>query len=142
MPRIALLEAASEVQQQQYLPAIAAGEQIWTLAFTEPSARFDADGVDLTARPEDGDSTVLNGTKLFIRDSHVADQMVVVRAAVEGERIALFVVDARAPGVRHTPIRSIASDKQCAIKLRQCPRAERRAPGAAGTAWPASQRIA
>jgi alkylation response protein AidB-like acyl-CoA dehydrogenase len=109
---IALLECASEVQQQQYLPPIAAGERLWTLAFTEPSASFEADGVGLTARPEDG-QYVLNGTKLFIRDSHVVDQMVVV-GRVESE-IALFVVDARAPGVCHTPIRSIAADKQCAI---------------------------
>src|ERR1700750_1195509 len=42
---IALLESDSEVQQQRYLPSIAAGERLWTLAFTEPSASFDADGV-------------------------------------------------------------------------------------------------
>ncbi len=35
----------SEDQKQAYLPAIAAGTQVWTLAHTEPSARFDAEGV-------------------------------------------------------------------------------------------------
>src|SRR3990172_3757280 len=39
---IALLEAADEAQKQAHLPAIASGRQVWTLAFTEPSARFDA----------------------------------------------------------------------------------------------------
>src|SRR5688500_13946958 len=37
---IALLEAASEEQKQQYLPNIATGSQIWVLAQTEPSARY------------------------------------------------------------------------------------------------------
>ena len=49
-----------------------------TLAFTEPSARFDAEGVELRAEAQDGKDYVLNGTKLFIPDAHVADTMVVV----------------------------------------------------------------
>ncbi|MCH7837323.1 MAG: acyl-CoA/acyl-ACP dehydrogenase, partial [Chloroflexi bacterium] len=61
---IALQEAGSDEQQKQYLPKIASGEQIWALAFTEPTARFDAEGVELEAKAE-GDDFVLNGTKLF-----------------------------------------------------------------------------
>ena len=57
-------------------PRSPAGTQVWALAHTEPSARFDAEGVELTAT-KDGDDYVLNGTKLFVRDSHVADKMVV-----------------------------------------------------------------
>src|SRR3990172_7096841 len=68
---IALLESAS-------------GEQIWTLAFTEPSARFDAEGIELEAKAE-GDSFVLNGTKLFIRDAHVSDCMTVVARTKKGK---------------------------------------------------------
>ena len=40
-----LLEGGTEDQKKQYLPQIASGNAIWTLAFTEPSARFDAEGV-------------------------------------------------------------------------------------------------
>src|SRR5262245_43091988 len=58
----ALLEAGSEEQKQEYLPLLASGTQFWTLALTEPSARFDAAGVELTAT-KDGDAYVLNGTK-------------------------------------------------------------------------------
>ena len=140
---IALLEAASEAQKQANLPAIAAGSQMWTLAFTEPSGRFDAAGVRLAAR-RDGDSYVLNGTKLFIRDSHVVDKLVVVaRTAGSGEDgVSLFAVDARAPGVRHTPVRTIASDKQNEVKLEDVRVPASDLLGEEGKAWPVFQRIA
>src|SRR3990172_8870134 len=67
---IALLEAGSDAQKQQYLPKIASGEHIWTLAFTEPSARFDAEGIELEAKAA-GDGFVLHGSKLFIPAAHV-----------------------------------------------------------------------
>ncbi len=115
---LGILEAASEEQKQAWLPAIASGEQVWTLAFTEPSARFDAGAVTLSAT-RDGDTYVLNGTKLFIRDSHVADRMLLVaRSGGAGEDgISLFAVDAKADGITHSPIVTVASDKQSAIKF-------------------------
>ena len=158
---IALLEAADEAQKQAHLPAIASGRQVWTLAFTEPSARFDAAGVRLAAQRDPstslrvgGDGYVLNGTKLFIRDSHVADKLVVVartgpstlrpgsgQASAE-DGVSLFAVDAGAAGVRHTPVRTIASDKQNEVRFENV-----RVPAAArlgeeGRAWPVFQRIA
>src|SRR3990170_1049278 len=95
---IALLEAGSDDQKKEYLPKIASGEQIWTLAFTEPTARFDAEGVELEAKAE-GDGFVLNGTKLFIRDAHVSDYMTVVARTKKGKNgITLFIVDAKSAG--------------------------------------------
>lgn len=73
---ISLLEAANEAQKQKYLPDLAAGTKIWTIAVTEASARFDSGGVELTATKED-DGYRLNGKKLFVRDSQVADLMLV-----------------------------------------------------------------
>ena len=140
---IALLEAGSEEQKKQWLPRIASGEQIWTLAFTEPSARFDAEGVQLTAKKE-GDNYVLNGTKLFVRDSHVADMMVVVaRTGGSGEDgISLFIVDAKAPGITHTPLRTIASDKQTEIKFENVKVPAANLMGEEGKAWPVFKKIA
>ncbi len=34
------------------MPKIASGEQIWTFALTEPTARFDAEGVELEAKED------------------------------------------------------------------------------------------
>ena len=86
--------------------------------FTEPSARFDAEGVELRAEAA-GDGYVLNGTKLFIPDAHVADKMVVVaRTGGSGEDgITLFLVDGKATGVTSTVLKTIAADKQCEVKF-------------------------
>jgi alkylation response protein AidB-like acyl-CoA dehydrogenase len=116
---IPLLEAGSDEQKKQYLPQIASGNAIWTLAFTEPSARFDAEGVSLEIK-DDGNDVLLNGTKLFIRDANVADFMTVVgrRPGTKGEQgIELVIVDAKASGVTQTPLKTIAADKQSEVKF-------------------------
>jgi alkylation response protein AidB-like acyl-CoA dehydrogenase len=140
---IALLEAANEDQKQELLPMIASGSQIWTLAFTEPSARFDAAGVELVARRE-GDGYVLNGTKLFIRDSHVADKMVVVArtGGADEDGISMFVVDAKAAGVRHQPVPTLSSDRQNAVKFEDVRVPAANLLGSEGEAWPVFKRIA
>jgi alkylation response protein AidB-like acyl-CoA dehydrogenase len=114
-----LLEAGSDEQKSQYLPQIASGNAIWTLAYTEPSARFDADGVSLEIK-DDGNDVVLNGTKLFVRDANVADFMTVVgrRAATKGEDgIEMVIVDAKASGITTTMLKTIAADKQAEVKF-------------------------
>jgi len=114
-----LLEGGSEEQKSKYLPQIASGNAIWTLAFTEPSARFDADGVALEVK-DDGNDVVPNGTKLFIRDANVADYFTVVgrKPGTKGtDGVVLVIVDAKASGVSQTQLKTIASDKQAEVKF-------------------------
>jgi alkylation response protein AidB-like acyl-CoA dehydrogenase len=115
---LALLEGGSEEQKQQYLPRIASGELIGTLAITEPSARWDAEGIQLKAEKQ-GNEYVLNGTKLFIPDAHVSDLMVVAaRTGGSGtEGITLFLVDSKSPGISTELLKTIASDKQCEVRF-------------------------
>jgi alkylation response protein AidB-like acyl-CoA dehydrogenase len=136
---IALLEAASEEQKQNYLPAIAGGQQIWVLALTEPSATYDPDGIEL-ATARDGNDYVLNGTKLFVRDSHVADKLIVA-ARTGADGISLFVVDADAAGVTHTVLNTIAFDKQTSIKFENVRVPAANLLGAEGKAWDALQNV-
>ncbi len=114
-----LLEAGTEDQKKQYLPQIASGNAIWTLAFTEPSARFDADGVSLEVK-DDGNDVVLNGTKLFVRDANVADFMTMLgrRPGKKGEDgIEMVIVDTKANGISQTQLKTIAADKQAEVKF-------------------------
>ena len=107
----------SDEQKKELLPKIASGEAIVTFALTEPSARFDADGVELTATKDGGDF-VLSGTKLFVPDAHVSDHLIVVarEPGSSGESgISLFLVDGKADGVTSTVLKTIASDKQCEV---------------------------
>jgi alkylation response protein AidB-like acyl-CoA dehydrogenase len=140
---LALLESATEAQKQAYLPGIAAGTQVWTLAHTEPSARFDANGIALSA-VRDGDVYVLNGRKLFVPDSHVADKMVVT-ARIGGSGaagVSMFVVDARSPGITHRPLVTMASDRQTEVTFDNVRVAASDLLGEEGNAWPVFQRIA
>ncbi len=114
-----LVEGGTEEQKKQYLPKIVSGDAIWTLAYTEPSARFDPEGVALEVK-DDGNDVVLRGTKLFVRDANVADYFTVVgrRPGTKGEQgIELVIVDAKSPGISQTQLKTIAADKQAEVKF-------------------------
>lgn len=116
---IPVLEAGSAAQKRAILPGVADGSRIMTLALTEPSGRFDAEGITLKAMKR-GDGYTLNGAKLFVPDAHVADTLVVAaRTSDEGEKgVSLFLVDGKAAGVTTTVLKTIAADKQCEVQFR------------------------
>jgi alkylation response protein AidB-like acyl-CoA dehydrogenase len=139
---LAILEGGSEDQKKQYLPKIASGEQIGTLAVTEPSARWDAEGIQLKAE-KSGDGYTLNGTKLFIPDAHVSDFMVVAaRTGGSGESgITLFVVDTKSAGITTTVLKTIASDKQCEVKFQNVKVPASAVLGAEGQGWKTLEQV-
>ena len=59
-------------QEGATCPGIASGETIATLAFTEPSGKWDESGITMEATGS-GDGWKLNGTKMFVIDGHTAD---------------------------------------------------------------------
>ena len=102
----AIMNAGTDEEQAALLPAIASGETIATLAFTEPNGRWDASGITMEAAKQ-GDGYVLNGTKMFVIDGHTANQIVVVArsAGTSGEDgISFFTVDGDASGLTRTPL--------------------------------------
>jgi len=138
----AIMEGGSEEQKKQWLPKIASGDVIATLAFTEPSARFDAEGVEMKAE-KSGDGYTLNGTKLFIPDAHVADLLVVVaRTGGAGESgISLFLVEGKSSGVSTEVLKTIASDKQCEVKFENVKVPAANLMGDEGQGWTIMQRV-
>jgi alkylation response protein AidB-like acyl-CoA dehydrogenase len=97
-----ILEAGNDAQKDAHLPGIASGQKNATVAYTEASGRVDASGIELAAR-KDGDGYVLNGTKRFVLDAHVADTIIVAaRSSDQGdptEGVTLFTIAADASGV-------------------------------------------
>jgi glutaryl-CoA dehydrogenase len=75
----------SEEQKQHWLPRMARGEIIGCFGLTEPDFGSDPSGMRTTAR-RDGDSYVLNGTKMWITNGGIADLAVVWARAEEGIR--------------------------------------------------------
>ncbi len=115
---VPIQEFGTEEQKQQFLPKIASGETILTMALTEPSAKWTADGVQLEAKKAGGDY-VLNGTKLFTPDAHVSDYMLVVARTAKGAKpedgITVLIVDSKSPGIKFELLKTIAADKQCEV---------------------------
>jgi alkylation response protein AidB-like acyl-CoA dehydrogenase len=104
----ALIEAGTEAQKKEALGAIAEGKARATLALTEPSGRWDASGVTLTAKPAAG-GWRLDGVKQFVPDAEGADYMVVAaRTRGEGEEgISLFLVKGRPKGMSVTQLQTL-----------------------------------
>jgi len=117
---VPILLAGSDEQRAEFLPRIAAGELILTLALTEPSARFDEAGIATRAEPADGGEgsdgrLTFTGTKLFVSDAHVADYLIVAARSEAG--VTLGIVPTDQPGVRISTLQTIARDKQCEVVL-------------------------
>jgi alkylation response protein AidB-like acyl-CoA dehydrogenase len=104
----ALIEAGSEAQKKEALGAIASGDARATLAFTEPSGRWDPASVKLIAKQEGG-GWRLDGVKVFVPDAQTADYMVVVaRTRGEGEDgISLFLVKGKPEGMTVKPLETL-----------------------------------
>lgn len=89
-----LVDGGSQAQQA-WLPRIAAGEAIVSLAVDEGAKHAPS---RITTRAERaGNGFKLNGAKAFVLDGHVADALIVVATAEEG--VTLFLVDPATAGV-------------------------------------------
>jgi glutaryl-CoA dehydrogenase len=75
----------SEEQKQHWLPRMARGEAIGCFGLTEPDSGSDAGAMRTSAR-RDGDTYILNGTKMWITNGSMADVAVVWARAEDGIR--------------------------------------------------------
>lgn len=85
----------------RFLPKLCSGEWIGSLGLTEPEAGSDALGSMRTTAVRDGDTFVLNGSKLYITNGPVADVCLVYAKTTPGagsKGITAFVVETDTPG--------------------------------------------
>jgi acyl-CoA dehydrogenase len=97
-----ILAFGTEQQKMRWLPGIASGEVITSVAMTEPGTGSDLQGVRTRAEKQ-GDGYVINGAKTFITNGQLCDMVVVVAKTDPGQGakgISLLIVDARTPGFR------------------------------------------
>ena len=100
-----VLTAGSPAQQKRLLPTLAAGERIATLALVEESGSFDPRHVTL----ECGLPGRLSGRKLFVKDAHLADDLVV--AVRVGGAPTLIVIPTDRSGLARLPLDTISGEK-------------------------------
>jgi alkylation response protein AidB-like acyl-CoA dehydrogenase len=131
-----LLHGATDAAKQEYLPGIASGDTIATLAFTEPSGRWDESGITMPATA-DGSGWTLTGTKMFVLDGHTANLILV--AACTDKGISLFAVDADAAGLTRTALATMdQTRKQAKLEFSETPA---KLIGAEGEGWAALERV-
>lgn len=110
-----ILFAGTEEQKREFLPKIASGELIMTLAMIEGGGTYRASDITLGAVSEK-DDYVTQGSKLFVVDAHVADWLLCVARSREAENkedgVSLLLVDGKSPGIRRTPLKNMAWEKQ------------------------------
>ncbi len=110
---LTVLEGGSEEQKKEILSRIAKGKLIMALAQYEAEASYQPSGITMPAVRSD-DQYILNGTKMFVSDANIADQLIVA-ARLENEGITLFLVDAKDPGITCTKMPTISKDNTCEV---------------------------
>lgn len=136
---LAILNAGAEAQKQAILPRVAAGELILTLALAERDVTLDTEFLRTRARAE-GDHYVLEGTKMFVPNAHLADYLVVVaRTGIgrRGEGVSAFLVEGNAAGLSCQAMHTFGKDRQSEVKLEGVRVPETSLLGEVGQAGPA-----
>ena len=136
-----IADAGNEAVKREILPSLAEGRTIVTMALTEPNARLDAAGIETRAERR-RDEFVINGAKLFVPNAHVSDYLIVVaRTGNEEENVTLFLVPRSAPGVSQELLRTIASDRQSEVVLRDVQAPPSAVLGDVGKGWETVRKV-
>ena len=105
-----LLAFGTPEQKAKYLPGIVSGEMLWCQGYSEPGAGSDLAQLQLSAKL-DGDEYVVNGTKIWTTQAHMADMIfVLARTDNSGRKqdgVTCLLIDMKAPGVTVRPIITI-----------------------------------
>ncbi len=105
-----LMEFGTPEQKARYLPQMAAGEEIWAQAWSEPQAGSDLAALRASA-VRDGDEYVLRGHKIWSSRAAFADWAFgIFRTDPRAERhrgLSFILIPLRHPGVRVRGIRQI-----------------------------------
>lgn len=103
----ALMVYGSEEQKRTILPRVASGEILFCQLFTEPTGGSDLAALT-TQAVRDGDSYIVNGTKIFTTKAHLATHGYLLArtdsAAPKHRGLSLFVLEMNSPGIEIRPL--------------------------------------
>jgi pimeloyl-CoA dehydrogenase small subunit len=140
-----LRHAGSPQQRDAILPKVAEGGMLLAFAHAERQARYDLADVATTAK-RDGAGYVIDGQKSLVLNGDTADKLI-VSARVAGNRrdrdgLALFVIDASAPGVTRREYQTIDGLRAADVTLADVKAGPEAVLGEAGKAFPVIERVA
>jgi alkylation response protein AidB-like acyl-CoA dehydrogenase len=102
-----LIRYGTKQQQDQHLPGIVSGETIWCQGYSEPGAGSDLAALTCSAA-KDGDDYIINGSKIWTTQAHIADWMfALVRTSKEEKKqdgITCLLIKMDSPGLEVRPL--------------------------------------
>lgn len=132
-------------QRARHLPAILSGDAYWCQGYSEPGAGSDLASLQCRA-VRDGDSYVVDGTKIWTTHAQYADWMfLLVRTSTEGRPqagISFLLLDMATPGLTVKPILSLSGEhevNQCFFDGVRVPVANR--VGAENDGWKVAKHL-
>ncbi len=116
-----LVRYGTEAQKLRWLPGMASGEIITSIAMTEPGTGSDLQAIKTRAQ-RDGDEYVLNGAKTFITNGYNANLICVVcktdpQARAKGISLLMVEVDELDGFRRNTPLKKVGMKGQDTCEL-------------------------
>ncbi len=112
--RFIIMEAGNEAQKQRLLPQIAEGKLIIVPAWNQEGTIYDVTPQLKAVRQ--GSSYVLNGSRLSVPYANAADYLI-CQAYTRGHASTLFLVNAKAKGLKLNHLPTIAGDKQFEVEF-------------------------
>jgi long-chain-acyl-CoA dehydrogenase len=111
----------NEAQKSYWLPKMATGEAVGSIAMTEPGTGSDLQSIRTTA-VADGDDYIVNGSKIFITNGYLCDVAVVAvkTGDINGgaQSVSLLIMDAKAPGfTKGKPLKKVGMRGQDTCEL-------------------------
>jgi alkylation response protein AidB-like acyl-CoA dehydrogenase len=115
-----LLACDDEEAKKDLLPGIASGDTVATLALTEADGSWEPADVRLRASRDADGRYVLDGSKTFVLDGHVADLVLVAARTDAG--VSLFAVDGDVLGLGRVPLTTLdGTRKQARLEFAEIP---------------------
>ncbi|MGE7837517.1 acyl-CoA dehydrogenase family protein [Viridibacillus arvi] len=101
----------TDAQKAKYLPSIASGETLFSIAWLEPGGSYNPSGINMTAT-NDNEDFILNGVKTLVPDAEIADYFIALVRTDEG--ISLVIVDKASANLTLKPQKNIDETRRVA----------------------------
>jgi alkylation response protein AidB-like acyl-CoA dehydrogenase len=141
---LTILADGNEKQKATYLPDIANGKIIMTMALNEDEGLYEPGSIATTAFTEKNDF-IINGTKLFVPNANVADYILcVARTSDEPDKkkgFTIFIVPAKDKGIECTLLKTINGDKLCEVTFNNVRVSKDNILGSVGGGWPIVEKV-
>lgn len=112
-----ILEGGDEEQRQRFLPEIAQGNLVFTIALLEINGKCDPRAIQAKA-VANGKGYLLEGKKLFVHDADSANYIICVcRTGDDDQHITPFIVSTRSEKIHLVPLATMVGDKQFEVLL-------------------------